>query len=175
MDNRYTELYDKTEKARENVEKKWLFPYEYINTNDRIILYGAGDVGTYFYNKIKHEKVCSVILWVDRRAKDIGYPVEEPSLIFCHEFDKLLLAISDKKTANDCAMDLIDQGIPQDKIVFMEHFTRLANTDLVFMEDYDKASEVKWSDYHETIEFNEPVSVTSCICNQEFFDRPFVQ
>ena len=44
-----------------------------------------------------------------------------------------------------------------------------------YKREYDKTTKINyWSDDHELLEFDSPLSVTSMICNQSFFDQPFV-
>lgn len=56
----------------------YLFPFAKVPYGSRIILYGAGDVGTQYYRQIMETNYCDVVAWVDNNAseyKELGFPV----------------------------------------------------------------------------------------------------
>lgn len=56
----------------------YLFPFARIPYGSRIILYGAGDVGTQYYRQIMESNYCDVMVWMDgdaERYKKMGFPV----------------------------------------------------------------------------------------------------
>ncbi len=57
----------------------YLFPFSRVPYGSRIILYGAGDVGTQYYRQITELNYCDVVAWVDGNAekyKQMGFPVK---------------------------------------------------------------------------------------------------
>lgn len=57
----------------------YLFPFSKVPYGSRIILYGAGDVGTQYYRQIMESNYCDVAAWVDGNAekyKRLGFPVK---------------------------------------------------------------------------------------------------
>lgn len=50
---------------------RFLFPFEKIEKGSRIILYGAGAAGREFYEQCYQTKYCEVILWADKRWREI--------------------------------------------------------------------------------------------------------
>ena len=48
----------------------WLFPFEKIEKNSTIVLYGAGSVGYEFYCQLTHSGYCKEIIWVDSQYED---------------------------------------------------------------------------------------------------------
>lgn len=56
----------------------FIFPFHMVTKNSRIILYGAGTIGTVFFKQIKATRYVDIILWVDMNYKvyrEQRYPV----------------------------------------------------------------------------------------------------
>ena len=102
----------------QNVER-FLFPFDKIPHNKRILLYGAGAKGHVFYKQLNKLNYCDKILWVDKNAEymadDIIRPISE---IRAHLFDYAVIAIENKSTCESVNKFLIQQGIEPQKIVF---------------------------------------------------------
>lgn len=99
----------------------YLPPFEEISLTDRIALYGAGDIGKLYYRMFQIARKGQVVLWVDRRYEQMrsaGMPVEGVETLKCGNFDKLLIAVKFKNSAEAIKRDLIQMGIPADKIVW---------------------------------------------------------
>lgn len=47
----------------------FIFPFNLVNKTEKIILYGAGDVGKQFYRQICHLNYCTIVLWLDLNAE----------------------------------------------------------------------------------------------------------
>lgn len=97
-----------------------LFPYGRIHKNSKLVIYGAGMVGKYYFNQIKTSRYCNVVLWVDRNYKNIcqneNLPVNSPDDIKRTDFDEILIAIEEKCIAGAVRKYLIEIGIQEDKI-----------------------------------------------------------
>ena len=68
---------------------KFLFPFDKVPKDSRIVLYGAGECGRDYYLELKETNWCSIALWVDRNAEKIGSVLEYvkislPEDIFAH-------------------------------------------------------------------------------------------
>lgn len=99
------------------------FPENLMPKDSRIILYGAGDIGTNYYNYIKETGVCQVAAWVDVAAdcyKNAGKDVRNIEAIFQVEYDFLLIAVMAKKTVQSIRMDLCKRGVSDSKIVWVK-------------------------------------------------------
>lgn len=99
------------------------FPENLVSKDSRVILYGAGDIGTNYYNYIKETGVCQMTAWVDAAAdnyRDTGKDVRNIETIFQVEYDFLLIAVMAKKTAQSIRMDLCKRGVSDSKILWVK-------------------------------------------------------
>ena len=98
------------------------FPCEILEKN--IILYGAGKFGQGLYKKITSLGTSNVIQWVDKdylRYNEVGLgQVQPPESIGSKEYDQLVIAVADKNLAQDIQRDLLERGIPEEKILWMD-------------------------------------------------------
>lgn len=97
------------------------FPENLVPKGSRVILYGAGDIGTNYYYYIKESGVCQVSAWVDAAAdnyRDTGKDVRNIETIFQIEYDFLLIAVMAKKTAESIRMELCKRGVSKSKILW---------------------------------------------------------
>ena len=97
-------------------EIKWIFPFGKVEKGEKIILYGAGQVGTDYYKQIIETAYCKVILWVDKNVNKEN--IMSVDNIFEHEYDKIVIAISSKVVVESIMNELLEQGINKEKIVF---------------------------------------------------------
>ena len=97
-------------------EIRWIFPFGKVKKDERIILYGAGQVGRDYYKQIIETSYCKVILWVDKNVNKENITCVDN--IFKHEYDKVVIAISSKVVVESIMNELLEQGINKEKIVF---------------------------------------------------------
>lgn len=98
------------------------FPDGLIENGSKVILYGAGDIGRNYYHYIKEKKEWNLTAWVDAAAekyKDMGCSVQDIDVITQLEYDVILIAVMEEKTAQSIRMNLCARGIPDDKILWM--------------------------------------------------------
>ena len=99
-----------------------LFPYKLVQPESKIVLYGAGKIGKYYYNQICNSKYCELVLWADRNYKNIleneNLPVGSPDEIQKTVFDSVLIAIEEESIANSIKKYLIQQGIKESIILW---------------------------------------------------------
>lgn len=103
------------------MDYKYLFPYETIPKNARILIYGAGELGQAYLRQMVLTKYCDVIGFVDRNYLDykmLNVPVFSPSEIYSINFDYILLALRAGDFALDVRRTLIRGGIEKEKIVY---------------------------------------------------------
>lgn len=99
----------------------FVFPFEYIDKGNRIILYGAGDVGQAYYFQIMQTNYCDIVAWADKNLKyieEINYTLIKPEEIISYEFDKVVIAISSIYVCEEIKNYLIDMNIAEQRIVF---------------------------------------------------------
>ena len=101
-------------------ERCALFPFKNMKYGRRVILYGAGILGTACYTFIQKSQSMKLILWLDARAEVLrqqGAPVNSLEEIrIWPECDVVLVAVMKKSTAGHICQDLIRAGIAEDKI-----------------------------------------------------------
>ena len=101
----------------------FLFPYEQVRKDSRVVLYGAGECGQQYYKQITLSGYCDIFLWCDKSAKAAALyyqlPVSEPQAIRnAGLFDYVIVAISNPQTALGVAKWLMESfDIPKDKII----------------------------------------------------------
>lgn len=100
----------------EKANKRYLFPFGKVEKHEKIIIYGAGNVGTQYMEQIIQTKYCHVTLWVDKYAvKQNVHPIEDISK---YSFDKVVIAIEDKQIIDNVKRMLLEMDISDKKIVY---------------------------------------------------------
>lgn len=97
----------------------YVVPHNVYNYGKRIVLYGAGMVGQAYERQLELSDESELVLWVDKMAshyKAQGKKVDEVSEILHHEFDVILLAVSDEDMVSEIRKSLIEMGINKKKI-----------------------------------------------------------
>lgn len=100
--------------------KYWVFPYADIVKGQKIILYGAGDVGKDLYIQAMQSGYCDIVAWVDAIPEKYiykGFPVHSKSVVNNTQFDYLIICIKDECIAEGVKEDLINEGITEEKIL----------------------------------------------------------
>lgn len=99
-----------------------LFPFGGIKYGSKIILYGAGKVGNYYYNQIEATKYCEIKLWVDQNYEKLRkcykIPVQSPENIFHEEYDFIIVAVEDEDLYLEIRAYLISKGVLENKIIW---------------------------------------------------------
>lgn len=100
---------------------KYMFPFDKVSKGSRVILYGAGLVGTSYYNQLEKINYCKIVLWVDRNShiyKNKLYEVKDVTDIFNEKYDYIVLCNSAKNISSQIKEDLTKKGINETKIVY---------------------------------------------------------
>lgn len=69
---------DKAKKIEDGF--RHLFPFDKVNKNERIIIYGVGDVGTQYTNQLNSLDFCQIAAYADTYAKEGDIFAEKPCL-----------------------------------------------------------------------------------------------
>lgn len=94
-----------------------MFPYEKIPGNSKIILYAAGEVGQSYFRQLSVNHYCEIVLWADSRYSEMNN-VSSPQMIGEVDFDYIVIAVLDKRMAEQIAEKLlIEFEISAEKIV----------------------------------------------------------
>ena len=94
------------------------FPYERVSKNDRVLIYGAGELGQKLFWQIYSGYFCKLVGIVDKQfPEDVQAPLFSPDKIFNEMFDKVIIASINLKFIKEISDMLYERGISQDKII----------------------------------------------------------
>lgn len=98
--------------------KFWQFPYEDFEKGSRIILYGAGNLGTCYYHQIKDENYFSEVKWTDsdseKHKKDKR--ISDVEMVWKTTYDVVLIAVENKSVADEIKKELLKRNVPKEQI-----------------------------------------------------------
>jgi len=100
----------------------YLFPFDKIPKNSRIVLYGAGNVGKQFYDQATETNFCEIVLWLDKKAD--GILIKQPETVVnlnSNEYDFALIAIENEAIVLEVKALLMNYGVPESKILHSIH------------------------------------------------------
>ena len=97
---------------------KFVFPYSQININEKIIIYGDGDVGKAYQEQIAQSNYCEIVAIADRMYENSDYEKKiSPKDISCKQYEHVVIAVADTKLAKKIYEQLIEYNVPKDKII----------------------------------------------------------
>lgn len=105
---------------RLNKTKHWLFPFDRVPYQSRVILYGAGEMGQDYYLQVKKTNWCRIMQWVDREGKryrDRGFKVEDLEEMKTACADFIIIGISDGNIAEQVRISLKSIGLKTTQII----------------------------------------------------------
>lgn len=106
----------------EFVVTRYVFEKIEMILDKRIVLYGAGVVGKSYYSQISRYPGCRIVGWIDNNYKNIHYDhinVVGKESLKALDFDYLIIAVKDKKTAEKIKEGLIlEDGVEASKIIW---------------------------------------------------------
>ncbi len=91
------------------LERRYLFPFDKLPKESRIVIYGAGKVGKSYWKCLQSCNYARKLYWVDKKyakLQKMGIPVESPRILSQIEFDYIVIAVSDEKIAEEIKADL---------------------------------------------------------------------
>ena len=86
---------------------------------ERVIIYGAGDIGREFYREAKQEPYVKVLALVDKNAfklVDLPMPAARLDILEHFDYDSILISIHDEYVAGEVKDMLMKRGISAGKI-----------------------------------------------------------
>lgn len=95
------------------------FPYHLFHSGDRIVIYGAGNIGKKFYHRAIKENVVDIVGIVDAKALEMetdDVPVLPVPMIKQMDFDYLLIAVENSDVVWEIKNNLLKMNIPEYKI-----------------------------------------------------------
>lgn len=99
-----------------------LFPFNQVPKGSRIILYGLGMVGKIYLSQISQMQWCEIAYLMDRQAVQSEWDydllnMDDVSNVSPDLYDYVVIAISNLRTVHQVAKELIEKGIPQERII----------------------------------------------------------
>ena len=110
----------------------FLVPFGNIGKGKKIVLYGAGAVGIHLERYIRSVANDNIVCWLDRNYKDLQEMLDviNPHEILHFEYDYVIISIMREKAVKSAKIDLINIGVPENKILWIEQ-KYLDNPDLL--------------------------------------------
>ena len=116
-----------------------IFPYHLFSRGERVVIYGAGDIGREFYRQSQEFDYLKVVAIVDRNPGGIdvpSIPVAPVGALKQLDYDAVLISVHGRETASEIRNQLVRMGIPADKMrwdgtsyfreeFYMHYFERL--------------------------------------------------
>lgn len=103
----------------------WLFPFEKIEKDNTIVLYGAGSVGYEFYCQLTHSGYCKEVIWVDSQYEwysKIGLLVKSPEVIKDSIYNYIVVAVDRLETYLSIRDYLANKKVPIEKIIWKDNY-----------------------------------------------------
>ncbi len=100
---------------------KYIFPFNDLGKESKVVLYGAGRVGMDYYRYISRRKPVQMVSWVDSRwmeCRNNYTPVDDPKNMEKDEYDYVIIAVKERELADEIRRDLIGSGIAGHKILW---------------------------------------------------------
>lgn len=101
--------------------KRWVFPYEKIAKETKIIIYGAGAMGRSYFEQLKATEYCREVHIVDQNYQKYyatNYPVEDIGIVSNIDYDYILIAVMDYLVRAEVFKILnCKYNIPESKII----------------------------------------------------------
>lgn len=99
-------------------ETEVLFPANLVQKEDKVIIYGAGNIGTGFFVQNLQENYCQLVGWVDKNASDKQYPIEGLEILQTRKCDKVIVAIDSEVVFQAVQSYLLDIGFQKEQIIY---------------------------------------------------------
>lgn len=107
----------------ENAFSEYLFPWDEVKANSRVVIYGAGKVGRAFLEQCKITQYCEVVAVCDKNAdsiNDLDKPVIKAEQLAVFRFDCIVVAIEDESVAN-LVVNELGNIISDAEIIWMDY------------------------------------------------------
>lgn len=94
-----------------------VFPFDKVSKGERIVLYGAGNLGRLYRAQLMAVNYCDIVLWADKNYEKYEEIVKAPSEIGQESYDKVVIAIEDEKIREVVKDNLVEMGVPTEQII----------------------------------------------------------
>lgn len=103
------------------LDNMFLFPFDKINHNEKIIIYACGRVGTEFARQIELTNYCKILAFCDKSpesARVAGYKTISIQEVSGFDYDKIVVALASEREASNVMLQMEETGIDSDRIVY---------------------------------------------------------
>lgn len=100
---------------------KYCFPYYRFKQDDIIAIYGAGSVGSYFYNELIKGGYLSISGILDKQIESLPngtVKVHKPEDIVSMTYDYVVIAVINQITAMSIKKELMELGVAEETIIW---------------------------------------------------------
>ncbi|MBD5540892.1 MAG: glycosyltransferase [Lachnospiraceae bacterium] len=87
----------------------------------KIVLYGAGRCGWDYYKQLRMYSQIEIVAWADKRAEELECDYMQrvtPDAVISIDYDIVLIAVIAEEVAKEISRELIEKGIPEEKILW---------------------------------------------------------
>jgi len=100
----------------------FLFPFERINKNSNIVLYGMGKAGNDYLNQINKSRYCKVVAVLDENHANLNrytsHMILPPKEIMnIASYDNILITVQSHDVAKKIGEDLLSYGVTEERII----------------------------------------------------------
>lgn len=112
---------------------RYIVDYSFLFSNQKAILYGAGNVGRELYKELENQHLAEHVLWVDKQFEKYRpeLNVESPEMIKKIDYTAIVVAVYEKALFEEIRKELIKNGVHDEKIVWFKESVKS-----IFEEDY---------------------------------------
>ena len=98
----------------------YLLPYHLLRHAERVLVYGAGNVGKSYVMQIDESRCVYLAGWIDQNNgySLYGHKIEDISAVHRGNYDVVIIAVANKMISDEIFDDLLRQGVSKDKIIW---------------------------------------------------------
>lgn len=103
---------------------RFLFPWDKVEAGTKVVLYGGGVVGRTFLKQLELTKYCQVLAVCDKqydKIHDLHTKMIPIEAIGMFDYDYIVIAIEQEKTAEIIKKALIDQQLDSSRIIWKDY------------------------------------------------------
>lgn len=103
-------------------EGEFLTQFGKVKIDSKLVLYGAGTAGIQLEDYIRGVKESNLVCWADRNYEDLQRTLNviSPREIVNFEYDYIILSILRETAVKSAKKDLINLGVPEHKILWID-------------------------------------------------------
>ncbi|MBR1634282.1 MAG: glycosyltransferase family 2 protein [Lachnospiraceae bacterium] len=105
----------------------YMFPFELVDRDSWVVLYGMGRIGKQFLQQLCHSNYARIVCIADSDEKLEGdriekYRIYSPMHIKNVDYDYIVISVANENKAMEIKSNLLDMNIPEGKIVWKKQY-----------------------------------------------------